>query len=87
MAAIHKRTTSAPRVLVNFCGTSVLPIDLDILRPFSIDGEPVRQHAAIGRPAMHGHGRQQRAVKPPAMLIGAFEIQIRWRHDLGAAVV
>jgi hypothetical protein len=53
------------------------------LAALAVDGEAVRQQAAVGRAAVQRAGQQQRAVEPAAVLVVAFQVQV----GLGAAVV
>ena len=47
--ATHRRSTSAPSVLMTFCGRMTLPSDFDILRPFSSTVNPCVSTARTAR--------------------------------------
>ncbi len=49
-----------------------------------VHGEPVGEHALVGRALVHGLGHQQRAVEPAAMLVRSFQVHLHRRRDLRA---
>jgi hypothetical protein len=55
----------------------VFLVALADLRPIGFHDKPVRQDVLERRLPRRAHTRQQRKLKPPAMLVGAFQIQIR----------
>ena len=54
------------------------------LVPRRIHGEAVREYATIGRAALDAGRREQRALEPAAVLVGALEIQIRRERQIRA---
>ena len=46
------------------------------LSPLLVESEPMGEHALVGGMAMDGHGGEQRALEPAAVLIGSFEVKI-----------
>ena len=49
-----------------------------------VHGEPVGQHALVGRALVHGLGHQQRTVEPAAMLVRPFQVHLHRCGDLRA---
>ena len=68
---------SAPSSSITSCGDDDIALRLAHLVPGAIDKEAVREQRAIRREAVHHAGDEKRRVKPAAMLVGAFEIQVR----------
>ena len=44
-----------------------------------VHGEAVGENAPVGRAVIHAHGSQQAGLEPAAVLVGAFQVQVR-RH-------
>ncbi len=74
---------SAPYCSITFSGSTVLPSDLDIFLPSDVHREAVCQHRVVRRPPARAAAFQQRRLEPAAMLVRAFEIEIRRPAQLG----
>ena len=59
---------------MTFCGSTVLPSDFDILRPFSSSVKPWVSTTSIRRAAAGAAAFQQRGLEPAAVLVAAFQI-------------
>ena len=46
------------------------------LSPLLVEGETMGEHAFVGGMAVDGHGGEQRALEPAAVLIGSLEVEV-----------
>ncbi len=68
---------SAPWLFTTASGATVLPSDFDILLPLASSVKPWVRTPQIGRAADGAAGLEHRGVEPAAMLVRAFEVEVR----------